>query len=141
MKRITNYLLIGAGLLALSTVVGLVTSRPVIAQLIKAALVRDVDSPLRQVWTFTGNMRSCCNTYTVPTNKTLVIEQISCFCTLQIVIDSGLPDIGFFTFPAQLDSWATQMTRIYVKSGQTITLAELGNTFGDATLHGHMIDD
>jgi hypothetical protein len=79
MKRIKNYLLIGAGFLALSILTGLVTSRPVIAQLIKAALVASLDDPGRIPYQAEADASGLGTFYFpgVPTGKRLVVTHVS----------------------------------------------------------------
>ena len=82
MNRLKNQILLAAGFALLAGVISGVTAAPAIAQAIKAALIKNVDEPGRNPYTFeiqcAVSATSCFLTAPlVPANKRLVIEHIS----------------------------------------------------------------
>ena len=78
MNRFKNHLLLAAGFAVLAGIIGGITAAPAIAQVIKAALIKNVDEPGRipfQMRVLCGDAQSCFTPdITVPANKRLVIE-------------------------------------------------------------------
>jgi hypothetical protein len=72
MNKFKNYIWMAAGFVVLAAVVSGVTVAPAVAQMVKAALVRDVDNPALQPVAI-----PLTDTFKVPSGKRLVIEYVS----------------------------------------------------------------
>ena len=97
MKHWRTHLVIAAAVLAAGSVLSIVLAGPAWTQ-VRAAFVQDIDNPARQPFQMTlctslfgsfGN--GCTDTFTVPSNKRLVISYVSGTCTSSLsTMASGL---------------------------------------------------
>lgn len=148
MERFRNYVWMAAGFVILAAAISALTPGSALAQIVKAALVKNVDEPGRNFLTLEFFQTYAPN-YIVPVGKILVIEQ---------VMSSGSPAgsiqcLGFNGTVVQGTNgsrWTTCFTpnssgivlervRLYAKGGQTVDYTRSGNP---PQLHaqGYLID-
>jgi hypothetical protein len=150
MKNWKAYLIIAAVIVAIGSVLGGVLSEPVVAQ-VRAALIKDVDSPARQpfavgttITDFAGGSNSLSDTVlTVPAGKRAVVEHVSCINYIDTAnnwirfemryTSAGAASKHQFvhtyvgpSFSSGIDIWSfSQPVRAYADPSTTITIAAL----------------
>ena len=164
MKRFQGYVAIASGLALLSTVIGLLSAGPAIAQVVRAALVKNVDEKGRSPWSATRDLFPCppggctLSLPPIPAGKRLVIEYISGFVivntpstqpvtvelTVSFVPVAFLP-VSFSTVSADTAWIVSSKILAYAEEGTTPQV--LVGTSGDAApgfvgfvVSGYLID-
>ena len=160
MKNRMTHLTVAAAVLAACYVLGTVLATPVWAQVVRAALIRDIDHPARHAVTIrrsTLGGNSFEAVYTVPADKTLVIEHVNCTAIdtdaqgfvqeAYVGIQGGL---GFDSIVYSVPAVATKtiltwrifdgQTRLYFEPGTEVLLRIINNYETTCTISGFTVN-
>ena len=163
MNRFRNYVLTAAGFAVLATVVGVFSAGPAIAQLAKAALVKNVDEKGRVPWQLTLTTNSCpfpgcfITFPAVPAGKRLVIEygsglvqQTSSTLSLPAFVllnEGAFPQARLGPFVPNVSpqsAWILSATLLYYveegRSPQILSSSATPVSYVEATISGYLID-
>jgi hypothetical protein len=141
-----NKLFTLAAALTLAAVLGGVYAAPALAQVIKAALIKNVDEHARKYLSFEFNSN---DTYLVPDGKTLVIEWIS-VNSMPATSTYLLEFEGSVGGPSTAHRWTAYFpgpgnvfvpVHLHAKAGQTIKHRVIGTAGGQLYAQGYLLDE
>ena len=150
MERFKNYVWMAAGFVILAAAISAFVPNSALAQIVKAALVKNVDEPGRNFLTIEFDNTTGHTNYTVPAGKILVIEQVMTNSGSAVGSYQCLSFNGSFVQGTDSTRWGVcfgknssgylyERVRLYAKGGQKIDYTALG-TPPQLFAQGYLID-